>query len=164
HGLNRVPMSRRMAKAGGGTFTPPGLRRGVRRRALLAVAVGLFLAPGIQATDPEVDSLRPGLVAEYRSLVDPTATLSRIDAKPAFSREPWPAWNLKHSPADETAAVQADNLAEAGRIAIGQLGCARCHASAFPGVSEAPPGPSLADVGRRISKAWLLEWLADPAK
>src|SRR4026207_2276077 len=74
-------MSRRMAKAGGGTFTPPGLRP----RTFPAGAVGLFFVPTIRAADPDLDSLRPGLVAKYRSLVDPTAALSRIDAKPAFS-------------------------------------------------------------------------------
>jgi len=31
------------------------------------------------------DDLRPGLVAEYRSLVDPAATLTRVDSKPAFT-------------------------------------------------------------------------------
>jgi mono/diheme cytochrome c family protein len=31
------------------------------------------------------DELKPGLLAEYRSLVDPQATLTRIDAKPAYS-------------------------------------------------------------------------------
>src|SRR5262249_35452844 len=51
-----------------------------------------------------------------------------------------------------------------GRAAVGKLGCARCHNGAFPGVAEPPPGPSLADVRRRISRAWLLDWLADPAK
>src|SRR3546814_4335017 len=31
------------------------------------------------------DEIQPGLVAVYRSLVDPEATLTRIDAKPAFT-------------------------------------------------------------------------------
>jgi mono/diheme cytochrome c family protein len=61
------------------------------------------------------------------------------------------------------AAVQ-DQLAEQGRAAVGRLGCARCHRGAFPGVADPPPGPSLADAGRRMSRAWLLTWLADPAK
>jgi hypothetical protein len=41
----------------------------------------LLLALAVQ--NPE--DLKPGLVAEYRSLVDPSATLTRIDAKPAFT-------------------------------------------------------------------------------
>src|SRR5689334_24909921 len=31
------------------------------------------------------DEVKPGLVAVYRSLVDPEAVLTRIDAKPAFT-------------------------------------------------------------------------------
>src|SRR5438067_1882650 len=34
--------------------------------------------------DVEVDDLRPGLAAQYRSLVDRDCSLSRIEAKPAF--------------------------------------------------------------------------------
>lgn len=37
------------------------------------------------ALDVGPEDLRPGLVATYRSLVDPAATLHRIDAKPAFT-------------------------------------------------------------------------------
>src|SRR5262249_32625488 len=35
--------------------------------------------------DLEPEDLRPGLVAELRSLVDPKATVTRIDSKPAFT-------------------------------------------------------------------------------
>ena len=42
-----------------------------------------------------------------------------------------------------------------------QLGCARCHAAAFPGIASSPPGPSLANIASRISRAWLLDWLKD---
>jgi hypothetical protein len=37
----------------------------------------------VAAQNPE--DLKPGLVAEYRSLVDPAATLTRIDLKPAYA-------------------------------------------------------------------------------
>src|SRR5678815_2346933 len=35
------------------------------------------------AQNPE--DLKPGLLAEYRSLVDPAATLTRVDPKPAYA-------------------------------------------------------------------------------
>ena len=34
----------------------------------------------------------------------------------------------------------------------------------MPAVTDAPPGPSLADVGRRIDRDWLINWLGDPTK
>lgn len=41
------------------------------------------------AQDPvAVDELRPGLVAEYRSQIDPKATLTRIDPNPVLSPDP----------------------------------------------------------------------------
>jgi mono/diheme cytochrome c family protein len=49
-------------------------------------------------------------------------------------------------------------------VLVAQFGCARCHASAFPAVNDPPPGPSLADVGRRLNKNWVMLWLADPQK
>ena len=56
--------------------------------ALLVLCVGgsLFAADkpaGRLDLDP--DDLKSGLVAEYRSLADPKATVTRIDAKPAFT-------------------------------------------------------------------------------
>jgi cytochrome c551/c552 len=81
-----------------------------------------------------------------------------------FAREPVPAWRLKHSMAGLPQALAKDELAGRGRRAAGQLGCARCHASAFPAVDDPPPGPRLTDLGRRFSRAWLLEWLAEPAQ
>jgi cbb3-type cytochrome oxidase cytochrome c subunit/glucose/arabinose dehydrogenase len=81
-----------------------------------------------------------------------------------FSREPLPAWELKHLAKDDSDAIRGEQLAERGRIAVGSLGCARCHRSAFPGITEAPPGPSLAAAGHRISRTWLLHWLEDPVK
>src|SRR5207249_2569046 len=55
-------------------------------------------------------------------------------------------------------------LAAHGRAIAGRFGCARCHASALPAVDDPPPGPSLADIGKRVNRAWLMNWLADPAK
>jgi hypothetical protein len=186
------------------------------------------------------DDVKPGLVAVYRSLVDPDATLTRIDAKPAFtlgdssphprippgpfevvwtgliliqdadaitfrgdaaieidgrsvaapievkpgfhrirvtartkrlqltwegktfSREPIPAWKFRHLPAEDPATLSPDLLAARGRARAAELGCARCHRAAFPGVDDPPPGPSLADLARRVNAAWLVYKLDQP--
>jgi len=189
--------------------------------ALAAIVLALV------AQNPE--DLKPGLLAEYRSLVDPSATVTRVDPKPAyalgessphprippgafevawtgfiliqdtdaitfggdaaieidgravkgpvelkpgfhpiritsrakrvqltweskgFSREPIPPWKFRHAPVD---------LPEIrGRERVGKLGCARCHRDAFPGVQDPPPGPSLADLGKRVHAAWLISHL-----
>lgn len=100
----------------------------------------------------------------YRSLPEVPARLQIWWQGPGFSREPLPAWQLKHLKADLSAAARQDELAEQGRKAAARFGCARCHSGAFPGVSDPPPGPSLADAGRRVDRTWLVHWLADPAK
>jgi cytochrome c551/c552 len=104
------------------------------------------------------------LKVKYRSLADRPARLQIGWQGPTFTREPLPAWQLKHLAADMPKTLPAEQLAEKGRLAVGRLGCARCHSGAFPGVAEPPPGPSLADVGRRVSRSWLLGWLADPSR
>src|SRR5204863_6218203 len=81
-----------------------------------------------------------------------------------FSREPLAAWHLKHLAAETPATLGQEQLAEKGRAAVERFGCARCHSGTVPGVTASPPGPSLADAGRRINRAWLLDWLADPAR
>src|SRR6185295_15120337 len=45
--------------------------------ALAAIVLALV------AQNPE--DLKPGLLAEYRSLVDPSATVTRVDPKPAYA-------------------------------------------------------------------------------
>src|SRR5262249_13560340 len=104
------------------------------------------------------------LAIHYRSLPDRPARLQIWWQGATFAREPLPAWLLKHRAEDLPHAVAHEQPVDKGRAAVGKLGCARCHNGAFPGVAEPPPGPSLADVRRRISRAWLLDWLADPAK
>jgi cytochrome c551/c552 len=104
------------------------------------------------------------LKLRYRALPDAPARLQIWWQGPSFAHEPLPPWQLKHLAADRTPAVDREQAADRGRIAVGRLGCARCHSSAFPGVTEPPPGPSLAGVGRRLSRDWLLSWLDDPAK
>jgi mono/diheme cytochrome c family protein/glucose/arabinose dehydrogenase len=109
----------------------------------------------------------PGLYrlkVRYRALGDRPARLQIWWQGPGFSREPLPAWRLKHDPAELPAAARDEQLIACGRDAVGRFGCARCHRSAFPASTDAPPGPSLADAGRRIGRAWLLKWLDDPAR
>jgi glucose/arabinose dehydrogenase/mono/diheme cytochrome c family protein len=100
----------------------------------------------------------------YRSLPERPARLQTAWQGPTFSREPLPAWHLKYPAAELPPAVAQEQLAENGRAAAGRLGCARCHRSAFPGLDDPPPGPALSDLDRRIKRAWLLDWLADPSR
>ncbi len=104
------------------------------------------------------------LQIRYRSLAGRPARLQIGWQGPTFSREPLPAWHLGHLAADVPAAAAQEQLAETGRAAFVRLGCSRCHRGAFPGVSDPPPGPSLADARGRIDAAWLLAWLEYPAK
>lgn len=101
---------------------------------------------------------------EYRSLPDVPARLQLWWEGKSFTREPIPPWRFKHVLAERPETLRRDEAAERGREEAARLGCARCHAGAFPGLAEPPPGPSLADVGRRVNRGWLLEWLSDPAR
>lgn len=110
---------------------------------------------------------RPGnypLTIRYQSLVGRPARLQLAWQGRAFAREPLPAWRLTHRAADVPPEVARDLLAEVGRQAVSRLGCARCHRSAFPGVTGPPPGPALADVRGRIDRDALLAGLADPSR
>jgi glucose/arabinose dehydrogenase/cytochrome c551/c552 len=102
--------------------------------------------------------------ARYRALAGVPARLQVGWEGDGFAREPLPAWRLGHLAADEPPALRREELAAAGREAVGRLGCARCHRSAFPGVPDPAPGPSLAGAGRRLRRAWLLRWLEDPGR
>src|SRR5947209_5547667 len=72
-------------------------RSAARTAALPALAMLLLTCPGSLAIDPpgnlelpvntsqvNLDDLRPGLAAVYRSLVDGQATFPRLETKPAF--------------------------------------------------------------------------------
>ena len=107
---------------------------------------------------------RPGpypIEIRYRSVPGVPARLQIGWEGRTFARETLPAWRLKHLVKDRP---EAEELAQKGREAVVKLGCARCHAGAFPGVDDPPQGPSLADVGDRAGRTWLLAWLDDPAK
>jgi glucose/arabinose dehydrogenase/mono/diheme cytochrome c family protein len=100
----------------------------------------------------------------FRSLKGVPARIQLWWQGPTFSPEPIPPWLFLHRRKDRSAAVSEEELLAQGRVAVGRLGCARCHPGAFPGLAEPPPGPSLADLRGRLSRAWLLRWLDDPAK
>jgi mono/diheme cytochrome c family protein len=109
----------------------------------------------------------PGLYrlrVQYRSITGVPARVQLWWESKQFSREPVPAAILKHLPNELPAEARREAAAAEGQAAVGRLGCARCHHKAFPGVEDPPPGPSLADLGRRVKREWLIGWLADPAK
>jgi mono/diheme cytochrome c family protein len=103
------------------------------------------------------------LTVRYRSLEGKPARLQIGWQGKAFAREPLPPWRLFHIPAELPEAARQEALAAEGRAAVRRLGCARCHAKAFPGISDPPPGPSLADAAGRLRLPWLLRWLDNPA-
>jgi mono/diheme cytochrome c family protein len=99
----------------------------------------------------------------YRSLAGVSARVQIGWQGPGFAREPLPSWQLKHASAELPEAARQEAECDRGKAAVIRLGCARCHRSAFPGISEPPPGPALADLPARVSRSWLLSWLKDPA-
>jgi mono/diheme cytochrome c family protein len=105
-----------------------------------------------------------GVSIHFTSLVGVPAHLQLFWEGPSFAREPIPAWRFSHRGADESDAFHRDEKMRHGRAAAERFGCARCHSSALPGISDPPLGPSLADAGRRLRRDWVLTWLADPAK
>jgi mono/diheme cytochrome c family protein len=100
----------------------------------------------------------------YRSFAGAPARLQVGWQGPTFAREPLPAWQLGHLPAELPPEVSGEQRADAGRVAVARFGCAGCHGNAFPGVAEPPPGPSLADLRGRVRRDWLLDWLDEPAR
>src|SRR5262249_33115223 len=100
----------------------------------------------------------------YRSLTDVPARVQIWWEGKSFSREPLPAARLKHVVKEVPEAAAKEEQAARGRELVGRFGCGRCHGQAFPGVSDPPPGPSLAGLGHRVKRDWLMERLANPAK
>jgi cytochrome c2 len=103
---------------------------------------------------------RPGLYrfrARFRSKEGVPARLQIGWSGGTFSREPLPPWRLKHLATEVPEAVKREALAERGRAEAARLGCARCHPSGF--ATAPPPGPSLAGLERRMSRAAVFEHL-----
>ena len=92
------------------------------------------------------------VVIRYRSLDDVPARLQLWWEGPSFAREVIPAWRFGHISAELSPAAKQDELAERGRRAVGQFGCARCHSTALPSMDDPLPGPSLADASRRLEQ------------
>lgn len=110
---------------------------------------------------PEFAGAHP-LRVVFRSLPGVPARIQLWWEAASFSREPLPASRLGHLPAEAPPPVAREQSRERGRQAVAALGCASCHASAFPSVAPSPSGPSLRDLGRRVERDWLLRWLAVP--
>lgn len=100
---------------------------------------------------------------EYRSLPGVPARLQLWWEGADFAREPLPGWLLKHEPEEAPEIAPQENIAAAGRAAVGRFGCARCHADAYPGITDPLPGPSLAGIGARVGREWLFNFLNDPS-
>ncbi|HVR86187.1 MAG TPA: hypothetical protein VMU54_17830, partial [Planctomycetota bacterium] len=137
----------------------------------VAVAVGgVVLLEGRGETDSahvagsQALEVKPGayrIDIRFRSRAGVPARLQPGWQGRTFAREPLPAGRLKHLIRDES---PGEEIVARGRELVAKLGCARCHASAFPGVDDPPPGPSLADIGDRGGRSWLVDWLDHPAK
>ncbi|MFQ5506507.1 MAG: hypothetical protein ACE5F1_17190, partial [Planctomycetota bacterium] len=105
---------------------------------------------------------RQDIQVAYRSLPGVPARLQLWWEGPGFAREPVPAWCLAHDPETVPDAARGEDLVERGRSAVARLGCARCHADAFPSLRDEPaPGPVLGDL-QGMRRAWLIRWLEDP--
>src|SRR5262249_17656767 len=104
------------------------------------------------------------ITIRYRSIKNVPARLQLFWEGLAFSRELIPAWKFHHVAADRSPELKKSMTETTGRAIAGRYGCARCHSEALPGVTDQPPGPSLAEVGQRVTRTWLMNWLADPAK
>ncbi|MBI3464006.1 MAG: hypothetical protein HY000_13250, partial [Planctomycetes bacterium] len=100
----------------------------------------------------------------FRSLAGVPARIQIWWQGESFSREPLPASRLMHVKRELPEAARQEELIARGRDAVERFGCRRCHSAALPSVADFAPGPSLAGLGKRVSRRWLFDWLADPAK
>jgi hypothetical protein len=102
--------------------------------------------------------------AVFRSLPGVPARLQLWWEGESFAAEPLSPFRLRHRAADEPPELAEESRRERGRRLSASLGCARCHADAFPPGHEAPPGPSLADLAARLDAPWIARWLEDPRR
>ncbi len=61
-------------------------------------------------------------------------------------------------------ALASGNPVEGGHLLIGELSCAKCHASDVKSVLEVEPkqAPILTEIGRRVRPEWFTKFLTDP--
>jgi glucose/arabinose dehydrogenase len=154
----------------------------------ITVLEGRGLSATARVGSREALNRPPGIYSlkiRYRSLPDVPARLQIWWQGASFAREPLPAWQLKHlaAPSPRTPLPRGGGEGShpapsrptplppgggeesgQGRSAAWRFGCARCHADAFPGCTDPPPGPALVDVGHRLSRTWLLNWLDEPSR
>ncbi len=110
-------------------------------------------------------SLKPGwqqLRIEYRSLAKVPARYQLSWQGNTFSKEPIPSWKFRHLASELPEAARQETFVQQGRERVAQLGCARCHPAAFPGVDDPPPGPTLVDLAGRVNATWLMAKLDEP--
>jgi len=79
-----------------------------------------------------------------------------------FAKEPIPAWKFRHLASELSEAARTEAFVQRGRDAVGRFGCARCHLSQFPAVSDPAPGPSIGDLAARVNATWLMAKLDEP--
>jgi len=127
----------------------------------------------LDASNEDITRIVPGKAAltrdpghyaieiRFRSTAKVPARLQVHWEGPTFAREPIPAWRFRHRPEKVESEWQ---IAERGIQHAEHFGCARCHASSLPAAGTSEPGPDLSDVGKRLSRDWILRWLADPEK
>jgi hypothetical protein len=123
---------------------------------VILTLLALAMAQDPVAVSP--DDLKPGLVAEYRSLVDPAATLTRIDPQPAF-------WIPEGSPHPRLP-VGAFSVVWTGLILIQDVdeilfdaGDAKVEIGGRPVTGPVPLKPGFHRIrieasGRRVQLAW----------
>jgi mono/diheme cytochrome c family protein/glucose/arabinose dehydrogenase len=99
---------------------------------------------------------------QFTSVPDVPARLQLWWEGPTFWAEAVPAWRFHHLPAQRPQGLAAEEDVQVGKTLALRLGCARCHGGALPGIEEPAPGPGLGDLRGRVSRAWLIRWLANP--
>ncbi len=126
--------------------------RGEQETTLIPASTPLERGPGVYQ-----------IRIQFRSLANLPARLQIWWQGPSFSREPLPAWQLYHLAAESPPALALEQEIARGREAASRLGCARCHEDSFPGITDPPPGPVIADLERMVNRTWLMDWLENPA-
>lgn len=80
-----------------------------------------------------------------------------------FVAEPIPASVVLLPTSGESAAAAARSAFH-GRVLLGELGCTHCHAPVTSSAIFDRAAPLMADIGARVSPAWLATWVRDPQK
>lgn len=121
----------------------------------LVAKVPLTLAKGAHA-----------IYASYRSPAEGEARVRLLWSSPQFRDEPVPATAFRHLPGAEQ---EAWAKVRAGREVFIAAQCVKCHAPASRSIGRDTATPELfeenssfKDIGRRVDRAWLEKWIAQP--